>query len=60
MLSTKEAKTISKNGMQHLEYIVNEIATGRMFSEDIINNLLEIIEIERLDAATMVIDKFNT
>ena len=61
MLSVKEAKQITNESLNRLDYIIDEITSGRMFSEEIIrNNIIELIQLERIDAATLAIDKFYT
>lgn len=61
MINAKEAKQISAQGIERLDYIIDEILSGRMVTEKIIrNNLTELIEIERMDAAIKTIDNYPT
>ena len=58
MYTIKEIKRISPEGRNKLDCIVDQIAQGRLFTSEVItNNLIELIECERLDAAAIAIEK---
>ena len=58
MYTIKEIKRISPEGRNRLDNIVDFIMSGRLLSDVIItNNLIELIECERLDAAAIAIEK---
>lgn len=60
MLKAKEIKQISREGMNKLDDLVYLICSGRLSSDTVVkNNILELIQMERLDAAAMAIEKFD-
>ena len=68
MLSVQEAKQISETGDKILDKTINDLF-DYMFTSDVStvtirhqlkDKLIEIIECERLTAATLAIDKFYT